>query len=84
MNNELRKEIEEKTIRLSTPLDVEKYINAGHISRVTPSSKTKFFIHDNPENMPIELTERIQGVETKLLKDGTSKTIVSLNLKVLK
>jgi len=80
MDNELR----EKMIRFSTPFDVERHIEAGHISRATPSSKTKFLLHDSLDNLPIELTERIQAVETKVQKDGSSKAVVTLNLKVLK
>ena len=77
-------ELLEKMRLLSKPLDVEKYISDGVISRLTKRSKTRFVVHVNLNDLPIDITERIRAIENKNLRNGTSKTIITINLKVLK
>jgi hypothetical protein len=84
MHEEIQRNLEQQFKLFSKPLDVEKYLEAGVISRLTQRSKTKFIVNGNMTELPEEIIARVQELETKMQKDGSSKMIVTLNLKVLK
>ncbi|WP_143075530.1 hypothetical protein [Desulfomicrobium apsheronum] len=84
MNEEMLRDLQHKLELISKPLDVEKYITDGFISRLTHNSKTKFFVNGNPKELPEDINARIQKIEVKQTKDGSSKVVVTLNLKVVK
>jgi hypothetical protein len=84
MNEEMLRDLQHKFGLLSKPLDVEKYITDGVISRLTHNSNTKFFVNGNPKELPEDINARIQRIEVKQKKDGSSKVVITLNLKVVK
>lgn len=84
MNNEIPADLLEKMERLSKPLDIDKYIDSGVVSKATSNSKTKFIVNIDFNKLPEDISERIQAVETKKFKDGSSKVVITLNLKILK
>ncbi|EPE6124684.1 hypothetical protein [Vibrio antiquarius] len=84
MNNEIPADLLEKMKLFSKPLDVENYIENGVISRATPNSKTKFIVNGHFNELPEDISSRVQSVETKKFRDGSSKIVVTLNLKILK
>ncbi|MGF1826371.1 hypothetical protein L4D17_23585 [Vibrio splendidus] len=67
----------------STPLDVDRYISEGVISRYR-DTKTKFILHFSKDEIPEEISRRANKLELIQNKDGTSTTVLGLNLKTSK
>ncbi|EHZ2552717.1 hypothetical protein K5N22_004392 [Vibrio vulnificus] len=67
----------------STPLDVEKYIADGIMSRYK-NTKTQFVIHCSKDELPEEINARANKLQVISNKDGSTTLVLGLNLKVRK
>ncbi|AVW95407.1 hypothetical protein [Vibrio parahaemolyticus] len=67
----------------STPLDVEKYIADGIMSRYK-NTKTQFVIHCSKNELPEEINARANKLQVISNKDGSTTLVLGLNLKVRK
>ncbi|HAS8434509.1 TPA: hypothetical protein I7734_22360 [Vibrio vulnificus] len=67
----------------STPLDVEKYIADGIMSRYK-NTKTQFVIHCSKDELPEEVNARANKLQVISNKDGSTTLVLGLNLKVRK
>lgn len=67
----------------STPLDVEKYIADGIMSRYK-NTKTQFVIHCSKDELPEEINARANKLQVISNKDGSTTLVFGLNLKVRK
>ncbi|WP_133146468.1 MULTISPECIES: hypothetical protein [unclassified Vibrio] len=79
-------DIEQLTRRMeifSTPLDVEKYIADGIMSRYK-NTKTQFVIHGSKDELPEEVNARSNKLQVISNKDGSTTLVLGLNLKVRK
>lgn len=76
-------EIKRKSGIFATPLDIDKYISEGIMSRYK-NTKTKFTIHCSNEELPEEIGIRANKITFIPNKDGTNTIVLRLNLKVRK
>lgn len=83
MNTKEIEELQRKIDIFSTPLDVEKYIDGGLISRYK-NTKTQFVIHCSKDELPEEVSVRANKIEVVTNKDGSNTLVLGLNLKVRK
>ncbi|EIJ0971359.1 hypothetical protein LH716_004471 [Vibrio vulnificus] len=67
----------------STPLDVEKYIADGIMSRYK-NTKTQFVIHCSKDELPEEINARANKLQVISNKDRSTTLVLGLNLKVRK
>ncbi|EPW6854207.1 hypothetical protein ACWOVA_004452 [Vibrio parahaemolyticus] len=67
----------------SIPLDVEKYIADGIMSRYK-NTKTQFVIHCSKDELPEEINARANKLQVISKKDGSTTLVLGLNLKVRK
>ncbi len=67
----------------STPLDVEKYIADGIMSRYK-NTKTQFVIHCSKDELPEEINARANKLQVISNKDGSTTLVLGLNLKIRK
>ncbi|NMS31403.1 hypothetical protein, partial [Vibrio parahaemolyticus] len=62
MNTKETEELQRNMDIFSTPLDVEKYIDEGLISRYK-NTKTQFVIHCSKDELPEEVSVRANKIE---------------------
>ncbi|HAS8389675.1 TPA: hypothetical protein I7701_23660, partial [Vibrio vulnificus] len=77
------KELERRMAIFATPLDVEKYIADGVISRYK-NTKTQFVIHCTKDELPEEINARAKGLKLIPNKTGSNTLVLELDLKVTK
>ncbi|EKO5150658.1 hypothetical protein KW410_00105 [Vibrio fluvialis] len=75
------KELERRIAIFATPLDVEKYIADGVISRYE-NTKTQFVIHCKKDELPEEINTRAKGIKLIPNKTGSNTLVLELDLKV--
>ncbi|EOV0856371.1 hypothetical protein CGH76_23140 [Vibrio parahaemolyticus] len=83
VNTKVIEDIERRRKIYSTPLDVEKYIADGIISRYQ-NRKTQFIVHCPADEIPEEINARCNTTKSITKKNGANLFIVGLNLRVSK
>ncbi|ELA8128116.1 hypothetical protein RGL55_004562 [Vibrio parahaemolyticus] len=83
MNSSDTEELKRRMAIFSTPLDVEKYIADGIMSRYK-NTKTQFVIHCSKDELPEEINARANKLKVISNKDGSTTLVFGLNLKVRK
>ncbi|STQ74588.1 hypothetical protein [Grimontia hollisae] len=83
MNSTDIKELKRRMEIFSTPLDVEKYISDGIMSRYK-NTKTQFVIHCSKDELPEEINARANKLKAIPNKDGSTTLVFGLDLKVRK
>ncbi|KKD59552.1 hypothetical protein RN22_15345 [Grimontia sp. AD028] len=77
------KELEKRMAIFSTPLDLDKYIDDGVISRYK-NTKTQFVIHCRKDELPEEINARTKGLKLIQNKTNGNTLVLELDLKVRK
>ncbi|EIA1774642.1 hypothetical protein K6864_004439 [Vibrio vulnificus] len=76
-------ELKRKADIFSTPVDIDRYISEGIISRYK-NTKTQFIINCSKDKIPEDIAIRANKMKIIPNKDGSTTLVFGLNLKVRK
>lgn len=78
-----KEEVLRQSKMFSTPVDIDKYIEQGLLSRYK-QTKSKFVLHCDSKELPEDINLRISALESINSKKGSSQLVITLNLRVSK